>query len=169
MKLNQIDSNTIQIYGGIDYINTILCTLEYDMTNIQWLGTPESRILSIRKFRKYIDNLKFEDAVSLTQKNWESGPRVNKLHFNIAEVNDWPTPWDLFSQQTFCKNSQALGIFYTLIMSDHAKDHDIQLAVIDDVVRGECIALVVDNCYPHNWSISNMIKKEDVKVKMGVD
>lgn len=134
---------------------------------IAWLGTPESRILSIRKFRKYIDSLTFEDAITITQKNWESGPRVNKLHFNIADVNDWPTPWDLFSQQTFCKNSQALGVFYTLIMSDHAKDHDIKLAILNDVVRGECVANIYDNKYPSDWDISNIIRSDDIKIKLG--
>ena len=102
---------------------------------IAWLGTPESRILSIRQFRKYIDSLSFEDAVKFTQKTWDSGPRVNKLHFNIGDINDWPSPWELFSQQTFCKNSQALGVFYTLIMSEHSKKHDIKLAILNDVVQ----------------------------------
>ena len=137
------------------------------MADIQWLGSPESRILSIRKFRKYIDGLSFEDAVKITQQNWESGPRVNKLHFNITDIDDWPTPWDLFSQQTFCKNSQALGVFYTLIMSDHAKKHDIKLAILNDVIQGECVANIFDNKYPSDWSVSNMIRPADIKIKLG--
>ena len=76
---------------------------------IQWLGTPESRILSIRKFRKYIDNLPFEKAVTLTRENWQAGPRINKFQFDISKVDECPTPWNLFSQNIFCSNSQEIG------------------------------------------------------------
>ena len=58
-------------------------------------------------------------------------------HFDISKVEQWPTPWDLFSQTTFCINSQALGTFYTLLLSNHSKNHDIKLAIIEDVIQGE--------------------------------
>lgn len=137
-------------------------------TLISWLGTPESRILSIRRFRKYIDNLPFEKAVELTKKNWESGPLVNKEQFDIANVEEWPTPWDLFSQPTFCKHAQALGVFYTLLLSDHAKEHDIAFAVIEDVVFGEKPAIIFDNFPLTDMNVSCIMKWNDVKHKLGV-
>ncbi len=103
---------------------------------ILWLGTPESRILSIRKFRKYIDTIPFEQAVKLTQENWNAGPRINKLNFDISNVDSWPTPWDLFGQTVFCPNSQILGAFYTLSLSNHAKNHKIELIIKQDILGG---------------------------------
>lgn len=136
---------------------------------ITWIGTPEARIISIRKFRKYIDGLPFEKAVSLTQKNWNSGPRINKPHFDISKVDEWPTPWDLFGQPTFCSNSQALGTFYTLILSGHGKEHDIKLAIIEDVIQGEKAAIVLDNFQLTNYNVSTMVGPLDIKHKLGVE
>ena len=136
---------------------------------IQWLGTPESRIISIRKFRKYIDSLPFEQAVKLIRENWDSGPRINKPHFDISKVEEWPIPWDLFSQTTFCINSQALGTFYTLVLSEHAKSHDIKLVIIEDVIQGEKAAIVLDDYPLDNLVISNVITVNDIKQKLGVE
>lgn len=112
--------------------------------SIKWLGTPEERILSIRKFRKYIDTISFKDAVKLTQNNWIDSPRINTLQFDISEIENWPTPWELFSKSVFCHNSQVLGAFYTLIMSKHIEDHDIELVVINDIINGVKGAIVLD-------------------------
>jgi len=136
---------------------------------ITWLGTPESRILSIRQFRKQIDKMPFEDAVKLTVDNWSSGPTVHNLKFDISKVEEWPTPWDLFGQSTFCSNSQALGTFYTLLLSEHAKEHDIKLAIIEDVITGERPAIVFDNPPLTEFTVSSIISSNDIKNKLGVD
>ena len=134
---------------------------------ISWLGTPEARILSIRKFRQYIDKLPFDQAISETSQNWKSGPKVIKPKFDISKVNEWPTPWDLFSQSTFCANSQAVGTFYTLILSEHAKDHDIKMAIIEDIINGEKPALIFDNFSLTGLDISLIINKKDITNKLG--
>jgi hypothetical protein len=137
--------------------------------HISWLGTPESRIISIRKFRQYIDELPFEKAVDLTRENWNSGPRINKPHFDIAKVEEWPTPWDLFSQNTFCANSQALGFFYTLVLSEHGKQHDIKLAITEDIIFGEQPLIIMDNEPIQDLAVSCMIGQNDIKNKLGRD
>ena len=135
--------------------------------SIRWLGSPESRILSIRNFRKYIERLPFDQAVMLTRENWQSGPRINKLQFDISKVEEWPTPWDLFGQSIFCANSQILGVFYTLILSEHSKQHNIKLAIIEDIIQGEKPAIVLDN-FPLKETVSTVITPSDIKVKLGV-
>jgi hypothetical protein len=154
------------MHGGADYTN--IMKRNVNMTNtIAWLGSPESRIISIRKFRQYINTLPFEEAVEETRKNWNAGPKINKPHFDISNVNDWPTPWDLFGQSTFCVNSQALGTFYTLILSDHIKQHDIKLAIIEDVILGEKISFIIDNYPTTGLIISSIIEPSDIKSKLG--
>jgi len=136
------------------------------MATIQWLGTPEARIISIRKFRQYIDGLPFDKAVQLTRENWDSGPRIKKLQFDISKIVEWPTPWDLFGQNIFCANAQALGFFYTLVLSEHSKKHDIKLAIIEDVIMGEKPAIVLDNC-PIMETVSAVYGSVDIKEKLG--
>ena len=135
---------------------------------IKWLGKPEARILSIRKFRQFINTLPFDDAAKLTQKNWMSSPRINNFQFDLTNVNSWPNPWELFSQQIFCANSQVLGAFYTLLLSEHAKEHDISLVVLDDVISGIQGAIVCDD-YPigNEFKVVNTVTSKDISNKLG--
>jgi len=134
---------------------------------IAWLGNPETRILNIREFRKFIDTLPFEDAVKITQKNWESGPKINKDQFDIGNIDGWPNPWELFSQNMFCANAQALGCFYTLTLSKHRHEHDIALAIINDIIMGERAELVLDNYPLTNIDVVEIVKTEDIHAKLG--
>lgn len=133
---------------------------------IAWLGKPETRIISIRKFRQYIDTVPYEDAVKLVQKNWNNSPKIKKNQFDLQNIKQWPSPWELFSQSIFCSNSQVVGAFYTLLLSDHAKTHDISLAIIDDVIRGINGAIVLDNFELTNYNVLSIIKKDDILKKL---
>jgi len=117
------------------------------VVNIQWIGTPEDRILSIRKFRKYISELSFEEAVTATINQWEFCPILRKDKFDISVLEQWPTPWELFSENTFCKNSQCLGVLYTLIMSSHGKDTNFSVGIVNDVIEGIIPALLIGDKY----------------------
>ena len=135
---------------------------------ISWLGNPEARILSIRKFRKYIDTLPFDQAVRYTFENWNMGPRINSYHFDIANVEEWPTPWNLFAQTTFCRNSQILGSFYTLILSSHNKDHVIKLIIFEDDPWQEYNTDIVFDNNEIDEKIIRIITATDIKEKLGV-
>lgn len=136
-------------------------------SQIQWLGSPESRILNIREFRKFIDTLPFEEAVKVTQKNWEAGPKINKDQFEIGNVERWPNPWELFAQNMFCANAQALGSFYCLTLSKHRNEHDIAIAIVNDIVMGERAELVLDNCPLSNVDVVDIIRTKDIHEKLG--
>jgi hypothetical protein len=133
---------------------------------IAWLGKPETRILNIRAFRKYIDTLPFDAAVSVTQYIWETSPRLNKIHFNIANVEEWPNPWELFSQTAYCSNSQTLGAFYTLILSEHVKEHEIGLAIINDTILGEQVKIITEKTQEFSKDML-VIKASDITYKLG--
>ena len=137
---------------------------------IAWLGKPENRILNIRAFRKYIDTLSLSDAISATQSNWNASPRINKNEFNLANVEEWPTPWDLFSQPVYCSNAQILGAFYTLVLSDHAREHAIEIVFCNDAVFGEIGSIIVDrDKLPplDESSITRIIAANDISHKLG--
>lgn len=134
---------------------------------ISWLGSPEARIINIRKFRQYINTLPFKKAIVETKKNWDAGPRINNSSFHISNIDSWPTPWDLFSQSFFSIEDQTLGIFYTLLLSDHAKMHSIKLAIAEDIIQGEKPVIVIDNYPLTNYNISAIITENTIKNKLG--
>lgn len=162
----------IAISGGLESQNTIIYhgeegTMEKNKeVKVAWLGKPEARILSIRAFRKYIDTISFEEAVKLVQKNWNNSPKIKKFQFELQDITHWPTPWELFSQTIFCANSQVVGAFYTLLLSEHVKKHDFSLAIIDDVIQGINGAIVLDNFPLTNLNVVTMIKRENILKKL---
>jgi len=135
---------------------------------IKWLGTPESRILSIRHFREYISTLPIQEAVKQTTKNWNAGPYVKTPQLSLNDVEKFPSPWDLFSQKFFCNNMRILGVFYTLIMSDHSKNHDIRIVVSNDIIAGEVATIVFDDNHILNHSDKSLIiDKKSINNIMG--
>jgi hypothetical protein len=137
------------------------------MKKIAWLGTPEERILSIRNFRKYINTIPFEEAVVLTKNNWNDSPKINKDKINISNISEWPTPWELFGQSVFSENEQVLGTFYTLILSNHAKEHDISLGVIDYLTTIQ-LELIIDSEPLSDFKVINIINVSDLKIQLGI-
>lgn len=133
---------------------------------IKWLGTPEDRILSIRKFREYINTLPFVDAVRLTQKVWNGSPSIKANQFDFCDVADWPTPWELFSQPIYCIHSQVLGAYYTLVMSNHINAHSINLVITEDIIGGIKILIVIDDSPLTNYNVIATIKGTDVLKKL---
>ena len=134
---------------------------------ITWLGSPESRILSIRQFRKHIDTLDLLPAVKLAQSVWMNSPRIQKELFNLQDVKSWPNPWELFSQPVFCKNSVAVGLFYTFILSKHATDHTINFVIINDSLYGLKGDIIFDTNILTGGQVVGIIKEDDIREKLG--
>ena len=134
---------------------------------ISWLGKPESRILSIRAFRRYIETLPFQKAVSETEYNWKASPKLNKTSFDVSSIETWPTPWELFSENAYCENLQTLGAFYTLILSKHSENHDISLAIVHHDLFGEYAMLTVDGNVSNEYDLVRVISPTDIKYKLG--
>lgn len=144
-----------------------------DKVEIQWLGSPEARILSIRKFRKYLDTLEFQNAIGACKENWENSPLIKKPQFELSNVVEWPNPWDLFSQQIFCDNSRALGMFYTLMLSKHSETHDIKFGILQDIIQGEKGIVLLDGYEEilknkfNDWMTIQLVTKDEIKDKLG--
>ena len=137
------------------------------MNNIQWLGLPESRILSIRNFRKHIESLSFDEAVQLTKENWGYSPRVNLTQFDFSDIHTLPSPWELFGQKFFCVNGMVLGIFYTLALSVHSKIHNIEIGIQEDLISGDSPLLILDSFPLTDKNILFKINKQDLKKQIG--
>jgi hypothetical protein len=133
------------------------------MNKILWLGTPESRIISIRKFRQYISTLSINEAVELTKKEWKASPSIKKEQFNIENIEEWPNPWNLFGLPYHCNNSQTIGMLYSLIMSEHGKNHTINLAIFYDVVIGQYSKILIDDTHEKVITMDQIKKQMEKK------
>jgi len=111
----------------------------------------------------------FEDAVRETIDNWQAGPHFSKSLFDIADSDSWPAPWDLFGQNIFCDNSQVLGAFYTLILSEHAKNYNIAMAIVQDLLSGPQGQIIVayNPLDLSNQNVVKIITSSDIQTKLG--
>lgn len=137
---------------------------------ISWLGSPEERIISIGKFRNYIDTLTLDEAIQETLKNWITSPKVKKIKSNIIDTNNWPGPWELFSQNYFDEYEQILGAFYTLILSRQIEFLDYYFTIGEHIIYGVEVDFVKYEDLTNNHNIKKISAREvlnKIKSKKG--
>lgn len=94
---------------------------------IRWLSSPEVKIVDWRQFRGQVTREPLKVGLKEVANLWRNCPKLQKPIFDIANVDNWPDPWQLLSQLSFCEYSQTLGIYYTLQMIEDFRD--LNLAV----------------------------------------
>ena len=57
-------------------------------------------------------------------------------------IKDWPTPWQLLSDNTYCYYARALGMIYTLLLLGN---NSIELVEAKDDNSNEVVLVLVDS------------------------
>ena len=82
------------------------------------------------------------------------------LHWDDLAV--WPDPWQLIADDVFCGVARALGIAYTIILSDPEKLHEVEMAETDS----DNLVLVDDGKYILNWSPSEIVNISSAEINI---
>ena len=91
-----------------------------------WTLLPSERLRCWQDFRKSISQKSFEQALQDTQHLWSYAPYV--AHYLTTDhVEEWPDPWELVYENYYCDLAKALGIVYTLYLSDHKPEIEIRI------------------------------------------
>lgn len=56
---------------------------------------------------------------------WQQTPLIN-YHLHPYDAGSWPDPWTMLSENIYCPLTRAIGICYTLLMTDIIDVHLIQ-------------------------------------------
>lgn len=83
-----------------------------------WSLNSENRLQSWKRFRKSISTMPLEEAITATGKLWASAPWT-PYYLDADNPSDWPDPWTLLDENYYCDLAKALGIVYTLALSEH--------------------------------------------------
>lgn len=95
-----------------------------------WNLLPSERLRCWQDFRKSISQKSFEEALRETQHLWSYAPYV--AHYLTTDhVEEWPGPWELLYENYYCDLAKALGIVYTLYLSDH-KTENMEIRVYNE-------------------------------------
>lgn len=91
-----------------------------------WSLKTQERLHEWNGFRRIISNLSFDEAILNTMHLWSYAPIVNH-YLDKSEPTEWPTPWELLRENKYDDTAKALGMLYTLFLSDHGSDHSFNL------------------------------------------
>jgi hypothetical protein len=87
---------------------------------------------------------------------WQKAPLLNH-YLHPDEIEDWPSPWELISDNHYCYYGRALGMVYTLLLLG-VKELDFVDAIDDN--KENVVLVLVDNAkYVLNYypdSVLNM-------------
>lgn len=89
---------------------------------------------------------------------WQQTPLINH-HLHPLDSESWPDPWTLLSENIYCTLTRAVGICYTLLMTDIVDVHLVQ--AIDQQCEEHNLVIVggakyVLNYYPRAVLSTNL-------------
>lgn len=111
----------------------------------------EDYYFRLRSWHQLREELSYVDLDAMcieVDKFWQQTPIV-KHYLHPADTVDWPTPWELISDNNYCLYARGLGIIYTLLLLG-ISDIDFVDAV-DYNGENVCLVLVDNAKYVLNW------------------
>lgn len=99
------------------------------------------RLRSWARLRQEIQDQSLETQCVAIDKWWQQAPLVNHyLHWN--DKDNWPEPWELLSENTYCTLARALGMCYTLLLIGIDKG---ELVIATDNLGSEHYIVIVSS------------------------
>ena len=127
------------------------------------LKTSASRLKCWKNLRFKIDQLPLEEALQETVEFWQSCPWT-AFYLDQEKPSSWPNAWDLIIDNYYCDLAKVLGIVYTLNLSEHGKNLEVEVRVYTDPKTGYqyCIAYLDQGKYVLNLIDNQILNKTDI-------
>jgi hypothetical protein len=135
-----------------------------------WNLSPDDRLDHWRDFRRELDTLSTEQALQQCSHLWSYAPFVQR-YLTPERVNSWPNPWELLAENRYCDLAKALGIVYTLHLSDHGSTLDLGILVCQDPEsRGQYnLAWINEGKYVLNLSHDEVVNTQHVQPHLALE
>lgn len=91
-------------------------------------STYDHRLREWKNLRLIVRGLPLDQACVEVDRWWQQAPLINH-HLHWADNENWPDPWSILSENIYCPLTRAIGMCYTLFLSDI---HDVQLVLATD-------------------------------------
>ena len=130
----------------------------------------ETRLNSWYELRIRLEDSSTEIKCVETDKFWQKAPLVTH-HLHLYDSNNWPDPWELLVENTYCEVARALGMCYTLLLLGIV---DMEICEATDKYGDDVVLVLVDNAkYILNYSpdtvLSNTLHDFQIKRKVKID
>mgnify|MGYP003129395580 FL=1 len=119
-----------------------------------WQSHTENRLVSWVDLRNSCkENHNLEKVIITIHDWWQQAPMVLRyLHTDL--VKDWPDPWELIAENTYCSLAKCLGMCYTICMLDR---QDISGLSISEIDNNDYIVQVNNGLYVLNWNVDEIV------------
>ena len=111
-----------------------------------WPESYADRLQSWNLLRDRCRDLPLDSALITINRWWSSVP-VTVRTMIWEDHPDWPDPWRLLAQDRLCDLARALGMLYTVVMTEHVEIFHCRLAQTDH----DNLVLVNQGKYILNW------------------
>lgn len=137
----------------------------------------DNRLQGWYDLRTRLKDLTIEEKCVEIDKWWQRAPLISH-HLHILDTKNWPDPWELLAENTYCDIAKALGMCYTLLLLNvidiemvearNEQAEDVILVLVND-------AKYIMNYWPDtvlsnklsNFKIVKKIDINDIKRKIG--
>ena len=124
-----------------------------------WQTDFADRLESWTLLRDECSVLPLENALKLINSWWYNAPwQAYYLHWD--DIETWPDPWQLLSDNTFCELARGLGILYTISMLEHKDLTSAALVLSEDDIN---LVVVNKEKYILNWDPEIIVNTPQVK------
>ncbi len=139
--------------------------------------TYDTRLQSWYDLRNQIKDKNTDTKCVEIDKWWQTAPLVNH-YLHTHDVDNWPNPWELLVENTYCTVARALGMCYTLLLLGIS---DIEMVEARNDQGEDVVLVLVDsakyilNYWPDtvlsnnlsNFKIVRKIDINNIKRKIG--
>ncbi len=139
--------------------------------------TYDTRLQSWYDLRNQIKDKNTDTKCVEIDKWWQTAPLVNH-YLHTHDVDNWPNPWELLVENTYCTVARALGMCYTLLLLGIS---DIEMVEARNDQGEDVVLVLVDsakyilNYWPDtvlsnnlsNFKIVRKIDIDNIKRKIG--
>ena len=132
-----------------------------------WKLETSERIARWRDFRKSLDDLPLANAVQAVAEFWHNCP-YQPYYLDPADPESWPTAWDLIAENYYCDVAKALGMLYTICLTQHGATLAAEIHIYNDPETGYvyCLPVLSEGKYVINFIDSKIVNIESINKKL---
>ena len=128
----------------------------------------DNRLQSWYNLRNQIKHYDLSQQCVEIDKWWQQTPLLTH-YLHPSDLPNWPGPWELLVENTYCTLARGLGMCYTLLLMNIT---DIEYVLAKDIDDNDTSLVLVDNAkYLLNYWPSTVIsnKLQDFKIVSKLD
>ena len=128
----------------------------------------ESRLQSWHDLKEETKTLELLEACIKIDDWWQHAGLIQH-YLHVHDIHNWPNPWELLVENTYCEIAKALGMCYTLHMIGIK---DIKLVQATDIMGYDVVLVLVDNAkYIMNYWPGTVVNNnlQDFSIKKPIE